>query len=158
MLAEAVKWTMTRTKKGPAGDRNSSIRVLFVLGFGPVARDPGASRRLYAETLGLEFEDADGYLHTEGLEGAKTFAIWPLTQAAESCFGTREWPKEVPIPQAWLEFDVEDLNQTTKILVDEGYRLLVQNRKEPWGQTVTRLLSPEGLLVGVTFTPQMRKP
>jgi hypothetical protein len=30
-------------------------------------------------------------------------------------------------------------------------------RKEPWGQTVTRLLGPEGLLVGITHTPSMRK-
>jgi hypothetical protein len=27
---------------------------------------------------------------------------------------------------------------------------------EPWGQTVTRLLGPEGLLVGITHTPSMR--
>ena len=27
--------------------------------------------------------------------------------------------------------------------------------EEPWGQTTSRLLSPEGLLVGVTFTPWM---
>ena len=37
-----------------------------------------------------------------------------------------------------------------------GYQLLVDTRKEPWGQTVTRLLSPEGLLVGITHTPWMR--
>jgi hypothetical protein len=29
--------------------------------------------------------------------------------------------------------------------------MLVKNRKEPWGQTVSRLLDPEGLLVGVTL-------
>jgi hypothetical protein len=34
--------------------------------------------------------------------------------------------------------------------------MLVKNRKEPWGQVVSRFLSPEGLLVGVTFTPWMR--
>ena len=28
---------------------------------------------------------------------------------------------------------------------------------EEWGQTVARLLSPEGLLVGVTVTPWMRE-
>lgn len=28
---------------------------------------------------------------------------------------------------------------------------------EPWGQTTSRLLSPEGLLVGVTFTPWMHE-
>jgi hypothetical protein len=32
----------------------------------------------------------------------------------------------------------------------------VDNRTEPWGQTVSRLLSPEGLLIGITFTPWMR--
>ncbi|PLP37801.1 glyoxalase, partial [Klebsiella variicola] len=26
----------------------------------------------------------------------------------------------------------------------------------PWGQTVTRLLSPEGLLAGLTVTPWLR--
>jgi hypothetical protein len=30
-------------------------------------------------------------------------------------------------------------------------------KREPWSQTVTRLLSPQGLLVGITFTPLMRK-
>jgi hypothetical protein len=34
--------------------------------------------------------------------------------------------------------------------------MLVKNRKEPWGQTVSRFLSPEGLLVGIAFTPSMR--
>ena len=38
-----------------------------------------------------------------------------------------------------------------------GYRLLVSNRTEPWGQVVSRLLSPEGLLVGLTMTPWMRE-
>ena len=33
--------------------------------------------------------------------------------------------------------------------------LLVPAKVEPWGQTVSRLLSPEGLLVGVVFTPWM---
>ena len=34
--------------------------------------------------------------------------------------------------------------------------MLVKNKKEPWGQIVSRFISPEGLLVGVTFTPMMR--
>jgi hypothetical protein len=38
-----------------------------------------------------------------------------------------------------------------------GYRMLVKNKKEPWGQIVSRFISPEGLLVGVTFTPSMRE-
>jgi hypothetical protein len=35
--------------------------------------------------------------------------------------------------------------------------MLVKNKKEPWGQIVSRLISPEGLLMGITFTPLMRE-
>lgn len=34
--------------------------------------------------------------------------------------------------------------------------MLVKNKKEPRGQIVSRFISPEGLLVGITFTPWMR--
>jgi len=37
-----------------------------------------------------------------------------------------------------------------------GYTPLIEVKKEPWGQTVTRLLSPEGILVGLTYMPGMR--
>ena len=36
-------------------------------------------------------------------------------------------------------------------------RMLVKNKKEPWGQIVSRFILPEGLLVGITFTPSMRE-
>jgi catechol 2,3-dioxygenase-like lactoylglutathione lyase family enzyme len=134
-----------------------NIDVLFVAGFGPIVRDAGASRKFYGEALGLPLkEDAGGYLHTGELEGVKHFALWPLSQAAESCFGTDQWPGHLPAPQAWIEFDVADVEKATAELKSQGYELLVAMRKEPWGQVVTRLLGPEGLLVGVTYTPGMR--
>jgi catechol 2,3-dioxygenase-like lactoylglutathione lyase family enzyme len=137
----------------------SVMQVLFVAGFGPIVRDREASRRLYGDSLGIRLDaEADGYLHTEGLAGVKTFALWPLSQAAESCFGVPEWPEYLPIPQAWLEFDVDDLDAATVELRAKGYTLLVAARREPWGQTVTRLLAPEGILVGVTHTPWLRDP
>lgn len=133
------------------------IDVLFILGFGPIVRDTAESRKLYGESLGIRFkEESGGYLHTEALEGAKSFALWPLSQVAESCFGQDNWPDHIPVPQAWLEFDVDNVENATAYLESWGYRILVKNKKEPWGQTVSRFLSPEGLLVGVTFTPQMR--
>jgi Glyoxalase/Bleomycin resistance protein/Dioxygenase superfamily len=134
------------------------IKILFVAGFGPIVRERAASRRLFNESLGIPFkEDQGGYLHTEALKGAKSFALWPLDQAAQSCFGTDTWPGEIPVPQAWLEFDVASIEEATAELESRGYRMLVKNKKEPWGQTVTRFLSPEGLLVGITFTPWMRE-
>lgn len=133
------------------------IKILFVAGFGPVVRDRKTSERFYIENLGLSFErEPGGYLHTDELEGVKHFALWPLSQAAQSCFGTDAWPTDVPVPHSWLEFDVEDVETASEELRRQGYNLLVAARKEPWGQIVSRLLSPEGILVGVTFTPAMR--
>ena len=130
------------------------MKVLFVAGFGPIVRD-GESKKLYADVLGLPLE-GDDYLSTDKVEGVKEFALWPLSQAAESCFGVEEWPKEIPVPQAWLEFDVEDTEGATEEFKSKGYKLLVSARKEPWGQTVSRFLSPEGLLIGISYTPWLR--
>jgi hypothetical protein len=134
------------------------INILFVAGFGPIVRETATSRKLYSDAFGIAFkEESGGYLHTEDLEGTKTFALWPLSHAAHSCFGADSWPTDIPVPQAWLEFDVDSVETATADLESQGYRVLVKNKKEPWGQTVTRLLSPEGLLIGITFTPSMRK-
>jgi len=134
------------------------MKVLFIAGFGPISAEPEESRRLYEDVLGIQFKLEDGdYRHTEELKGSNTFAVWPLAQAAQSCFGTAEWPAGVARPQAWLEFDVDDVEAATRELEGRGYKLLVSNRTEPWGQVVSRLISPEGLLVGVTMTPWMRE-
>jgi hypothetical protein len=137
---------------------SENLKVLFIAGFGPIVRDTGETRKLYCDVLGIPFkEEADGYLHSEAVPGAKSFALWPLSQAARSCFAKDSWPKDIPPPQAWLEFDVESVEKATAVLESGGYRMLVKNKKEPWGQVVSRLISPEGLLVGITFTPLMRE-
>jgi hypothetical protein len=38
-------------------------------------------------------------------------------------------------------------------LEQAGHELLHGPREEPWGQTIARLQSPEGAIVGVSFTP-----
>lgn len=137
----------------------NELKVLFVAGFGPVVADPEASKALYVDALALPLTampaDPD-YFHSETIAGVKHFALWPLKSAAQSCFGTSAWPADVPVPHAWVEFDVEDVAQASEVLKSRGYKLLVDSRTEPWGQTVTRLLSPEGILVGITLTPWMR--
>src|SRR5450759_84289 len=76
------------------------MNVLFIAGFGPIATDIDDSRRLYGDALGIAFKVEEGdYLHTEQVDGAKTFAVWPLAQAAESCFGTIQWPTDVVVPR-----------------------------------------------------------
>ena len=76
------------------------IKILFIAGFGPIVRDVDVSRRLYAKVLDIPFkEESGGYLHTEALQGAKSFALWPLSQAAESCFGNSTWPDSPRLPR-----------------------------------------------------------
>ena len=134
------------------------MKVLFVAGFGPIVSDMQESGAFYRDSLGLSFqEEAGGYFHTEDLQGVKTFALWPLSQVAQSCFDVDEWPADLPAPTSWLEFDVEDVAQASEELKAKGYTLLLAAKKEPWGQTVTRLLSPEGILVGLAYTPSMRE-
>lgn len=132
------------------------MNVKFVAGFGPIVEDMDAARRLYGETLGLPLEGDSTYLHTGAIDGVRHIALWPLLGAAESCFGATTWPADVPVPHAWIEFDVQDIEEATKELEDRGYHPLVAGRTEPWGQVVTRFLSPEGLLIGLTVTPSMR--
>jgi hypothetical protein len=135
-----------------------SIKVLFIAAFGPIVRDKASGRKLYLDSLGISFKEEDGgYLHTEQLNGAKHFALWPLSQAAQSCFGKDSWPDDIPVPQASLEFDVDNVEKATAELESQGHRMLIKNKKEPWGQTVSRFISPEGLLVGLTYTPWMRE-
>lgn len=137
----------------------ASVNVVFVAGFGPLVKDPGASKAFYRDGLGLPLEERPGdpdYCHSEKLDGVRHFALWPLAQAAQSCFGLDAWPAHVPEPHSWLEFDVDDVAVAAAALKARGYALLVEAREEPWGQTVARLLSPEGILVGLTFTPWLR--
>jgi catechol 2,3-dioxygenase-like lactoylglutathione lyase family enzyme len=134
------------------------MRVLFISGFATIVRDAEASRKLFADSLGVSFKhESDGYLHTEGLEGAKSFGLWPLSGAAQSCFGSEVWPKDVPVPQANLELEVDSVENATQELESRGTRMLVRNKQEPWGQIVSRFLSPEGLLIALTFSPWLRK-
>jgi catechol 2,3-dioxygenase-like lactoylglutathione lyase family enzyme len=135
------------------------MNVSFVAGFGPIVRDVDSSRAFWGGGLGIELKEAaPSYWTNDDLEGVKAFALWPLPQAAESCFGNDVWPEDIPAPQAWLELDVESpeaVSEAAAELEAAGHRLLRGAHEEPWGQTTSRLLSPEGLLVGVTYTPWM---
>jgi catechol 2,3-dioxygenase-like lactoylglutathione lyase family enzyme len=130
------------------------VKILFVAGFAPVVRDMAASKRLYGEALGLPLEG--DYPATDRLDGAKHFGLWSLSEAARACFGTDRWPADVPVPQASLEFDVDDVDAAATELERAGYRLIHRAKREPWGQTICRLLSPEGLLLGLGDTPWLR--
>ena len=124
-------------------------------------KDVPASKAFWGDGLGIEFgEVAPGYWATDDLAGVKHFGLWPLSEAAEACFGTSEWPADIPEPTAGVEFDVESAGAVAPAAAEmtaRGYRLLVDPKVEPWGQTVARLLSPEGILVGIVYTPWMHE-
>jgi catechol 2,3-dioxygenase-like lactoylglutathione lyase family enzyme len=135
------------------------MQVAFVAGFGPIIREADAAHAFWRDGLGITFEEpAPGYFTNDDLDGVRAFAMWPLSQAAETTFGTPDWPGDIPAPQAWIEFDVasaDEVGAAIEELRGRGLNVLREAHTEPWGQTTGRLLSPEGLLVGVTFTPWM---
>jgi catechol 2,3-dioxygenase-like lactoylglutathione lyase family enzyme len=134
------------------------MRIEFVASFSPIVDDIADARTFYGEVLGIDFEGGDAeYAYTERLEGVKHLGLWPLSAAAEACFGTAAWPSHLPRPQASVEFEVADVAAAAEELLERGHQLLHGPRIEPWGQTVARLLSEDGLLVAVSHTPHLRE-
>jgi catechol 2,3-dioxygenase-like lactoylglutathione lyase family enzyme len=134
------------------------VNIEFVASFSPIVEDIAGARRFYGEELGIDFEGGEeDYAFTEQLDGVKHLGLWPLSQAADACFGTASWPSDVPRPQASIEFEVADVAAAAVELVDGGHQLLHEPRTELWGQTVARLLSDDGLLVAVCHTPHLRE-
>lgn len=133
------------------------MEIQFIAGYGPIGPDPVATRRFWGDTLGLEFDEvATDYFHARALDGAKVFGLWPLTQAAEATFGSAEWPSDLPVPQSWIDFELgspEEVAAGAAELAGKGQRILVGPKVEPWGQSTARLLSPEGILVGLSYLP-----
>jgi len=138
------------------------MNVEFVASVAVIAADPAESRRLYVDALGLPLQAAEGseYFHSEEIEGAKHFAVWPLSQAAEACFGLPEWPAGRPIPQMSVEFEVANADAVAAAaaeLQDQGFELLHGARQEPWGQTVARLQTVDSLIVGISYAPALHE-
>ncbi|HEV2754555.1 MAG TPA: VOC family protein [Actinomycetota bacterium] len=133
------------------------IEIESVASVSAVVRDPGAATHLLRDVIGLTFEGGeDDYAFTEKLPGVRHFGIWPLRDAARACFGSDEWPRDVPVPQASIELEVASVEAVTSAaaeLRDKGVDLLHQPKEEPWGQTIVRLLTNDGLILGISFTP-----
>ena len=131
--------------------------VLFIASMAVVTADPPRSRQLYIDALGLPLEgEGNGYYSSGNIAGSKHFGVWPLAEAAQACFGTPEWPAGRVVPQASIEFEVKDADAVAAAgeeLQAAGYELLHPARTEPWGQTVARLLSGDGLIVGISYIP-----
>ena len=134
------------------------MEIEFLSTVAVISAHPSISRKLYVDAFGLPLRGPGGdeYHHSEEIGGCKSFGVWTLAQAAEACFGTSEWPADRPVPQISIEFDVADaaaVSAAADELRQAGYELLHEAREEPWGQTVARLQSEEGAIVGVSYAP-----
>jgi len=138
------------------------MNVLFIASVGIVVRDAATNRKLFKDVLGLPLQrhEGDEYFFSEKIGGSKHFGLWPLSQAAEACFGTTEWPAARPIPQLSIEFEVQDIDSVRSAaeeLAAKGYALLHGVKTEPWGQTIARLQTSEGVIVGISYAPQLHE-
>jgi hypothetical protein len=110
--------------------------------------------------LPLERHEGDEYYFSESIEGSRHFGIWPLSQAAHACFGTTVWPADRPIPHACFEFEVADEDSVVSAaqeLQERGFSLLHGARTEPWGQTVARMQTADGAIIGISYAPWMHE-
>jgi catechol 2,3-dioxygenase-like lactoylglutathione lyase family enzyme len=133
--------------------------ILWISSVSLISSTANDTRDLFVRVLGLPLKpasvDAD-YVFSEKVEGAKHFGVWPLAQAAEACFGTPEWPKDRVVPQLSIELELRDeaaVAAGAAELQAKGYTLLHGSRKEPWGQTVCRMLTVEGVILGLSYAP-----
>jgi len=110
--------------------------------------------------LGLPLEAGPGsdYFHSEHIDGSKHFGVWPLSEAAQACFGTPEWPADRIVPQTSIEFEVGDadaVQSAAEELRQRGFSLLHDRREEPWG-AVARLQCEDGSIVGISCAPALQ--
>jgi len=134
--------------------------IKCIAGFAVITKQPDASASLYKETLDLPLERLDDYHFIDKLPGANHFGVWPLKMAAQSCFGQDEWPPHVPEPTATIEFELADavaVESAVKEMKSKGQDFIHEARTEPWGQTVARFISPEGVLIGLSFAPWLHE-
>jgi catechol 2,3-dioxygenase-like lactoylglutathione lyase family enzyme len=138
----------------------AGMDVHFIASIAVITSDPEKSRELFVDALGLPLAAGPGsdYFHSEHIDGSKHFGVWPLSEAAQACFGTSDWPADRVVPQMSLEFEVGDadaVQSAAEELRQRGFSLLHDRREEPWGQTVARLQSEEGSIIGISFAPAL---
>lgn len=137
------------------------MRIESVTSVAVITADAKASLALYRDVLGLPLKQLDGdYFASEEIRGCNHFGVWPIEQAAEACFGTRAWPEDLTRPQMSIEFELADaiaVADGVQEFRSRGYQMLHDAKVEPWGQTVARLLSPEGAVVGLSYAPSLHE-
>jgi len=133
------------------------MKIVAIAGMAVITDDPETSAALYRDVLALPLKEMGGdYIAMDKFVGAKHFGVWPLKAAAQSCFGRDTWPSDIPVPAATIEFELADegsVQAAVEEMKRKGRRFVHEARREPWGQMVARFISPEGLLIGLSYAP-----
>lgn len=136
------------------------MEIKCIAGFASITKEPAASASLYQNALGLPLEMMGDYRFMDNFPGANHFGVWPLSMAAQSCFGQNEWPESFPEPTATIEFELADttaVEAAVQEMKENGQESVHEARTEPWGQTIARFMSPEGVLVGLSYAPWLHE-
>ena len=122
--------------------------------FAVVTPEPAEAGSCPWTFLGYRFEQADGeYFQSERIAATRPFGL--AASQAPACLARPSGPARRPVPQATVEFEVESPSAVTEAAAEleaRGHTLLHPARTDP-GATVARILSPEGLIVGVSYAP-----
>lgn len=136
------------------------MKVGSIAGFAVISKDASASVKLYKDDLGLPLEGEAEYQSMNRFPGTNHFGVWPLQMAAECCFGKPQWPTEIPEPTSTLEFEFQSIAEVKAAeaeLKAKGYTFVHDTRLEEWGQTTARFLSPENVLIGLSYAPWLHE-
>ena len=79
-------------------------------------------------------------------------SVWQV-QEAKSRFSEVLDRAKTEGPQTITKHGME----TAVVMSMEEYRRLAGPKKEPWNQSVVRVIGPEGLLISITYTPWMHE-
>src|SRR5689334_138071 len=114
------------------------MNIQFIAAVSLISNAGGQTKDLLINTFGLPLQPPqpdDEYVFSEKIAGSKHFGVWPLSQAAEACFGMKEWPTAHPVPQICIELEVESAAAVASAEAELralGHQLLHTTRTEPW--------------------------
>lgn len=132
------------------------MKIRSIAGFATISADPQASHNLYQGALGLRMKEIGEYRCLDRFPGCNHFGVWPLQMAAQTCFGLDIWPIDIPVPTSTIEFELgshDEVIAAVEELKSEGYTFIHETKIEEWGQIMARFLSPENVLIGLSYTP-----
>jgi len=136
------------------------LKIDQISGFAVISPNPDKSASLYRDKLGLPFQLKNDYLYVDKMPGCNHFGIWPLAHAAQSCFGTDTWPETIPVPTSTIEYELESpeaVEEAVKELKAQGQDFVHDPIQEPWGQITARFMSPENVLIGLSYAPWLHQ-